>query len=168
MIENRPLLARLLLLFWAAAAVMGGLFAAAGLRLLGPGEKGGALLLLVLGLTLVAAGIVMGGLCWRIGRLRGPAIELSDEGLLDRRLSPRRIDWQTIDWRITFNGRAYAVQFDVSPAIRAGLGIYWPQRVLGMFSRLLGRPGLTLVTLGTGLSAHQLGGLIEPFKPPAT
>ncbi len=166
-IENRPLLPRLLLLFWIASAAMGLLFAVAGLRLLGPGEKGGAIALLLLGMTLTASGIIMGGLCWRISRIRGPAVELTSEGLLDHRLSPSRIAWQAIQWKIVFNGRTHNVQFDVTPSARRDLGIYWPQRVLSLFSRLLGRPAFTVVALGTGHSTHQLAALMEGFKPPA-
>ncbi|WP_395684945.1 hypothetical protein [Aestuariivirga sp.] len=166
-IGNRPLLARLLLLFWAAAVVMGALFALAGLRLLGPGEKGGAAVLLLLGMTLSLAGIIMSGLCWRIARLRGPAIELTATGLLDHRFSPGLIPWEALTWKIVFNGRGYSVQFDVEPASRTTLSIYWPQRALGLFNSLLGQPRFTLVALGTGHSAHGLGDMLAGFKPAA-
>jgi hypothetical protein len=167
-IQNRPLLARLLLLFWAAAMVMGLMFALAGVRLVGPGEKAGAVILLLLGLTLCLAGLVMTGLCWRISSLRGPAVELTGEGLRDLRFSPELIPWEMLSWRVLFNGRSYSVQFDVAPDTRARLRIYWPQRALGLFNRMLGHPRFTLATLGTGHSAHALGELLKEFKPPSS
>ena len=88
-IENRPLMARLLLLFWAAEIMVGLLFMLTGANMLGPSENGGAMMLMLMGLVLVAAGVVMTGLCWRIAWIRGPAIEMSAEGLLDRRLAPQ-------------------------------------------------------------------------------
>ena len=59
LIPNRPLLPRLLLLFWVAEIAVGLLFAVAGYGLLRPGENGGAVVLMLMGLVLVVAGIVM-------------------------------------------------------------------------------------------------------------
>ncbi len=163
-IANRPHLARLLLLFWLAEVAVGLLFAAGGLRLFGPSENGGAAVLILMGLVLTAAGVVMAGLCWRIARLRGAAIEMTAEGLLDRRLSERRLPWAAIRWKVMFNGRSYAVQFDLSEPVRSEAAICWPQRALGLFSRMLRHPEFTLSTLGTGISAHELGKRLERFS----
>ena len=164
-IANRPLTARLLLLFWVAEVAVGLLFARAGARLVGPSENGGAAVLIVMGLVLVAAGIVMAGLCWRSGRITGAAIELGPEGLLDRRLSDQRLPWQAIRWKVIFNGRSYAVQFDLAEPTRSDARIHWPQRALGLLSRSLRQPEFTVSTLGTGLSAHALAKRLERFSP---
>ena len=163
-IPNRPMLARLLLLFWVAEIALGLLFAAAGYELLGPGENGGAAVLIVMGLVLTLAGIIMAGHCWRIARLSGNAIELNDAGLLDRRLSNHPIAWDAISWKVIFNGRSYAVQMDVAEPARSAARICWPARTLGLFSRMLRQPEFTVSSLGTGLSAHEIGERISPFK----
>jgi hypothetical protein len=164
-IENRPLLARLLLMFWVAEIGVGLLFALAGARLLGPSENGGAVILILMGLVLVAAGVLMTGLCWRVARIRGAAIEMTAEGLLDRRLAERLIPWEALSWKVIFNGRSYSLQLTVANTLRHKVGILWYQRALGLFSRLFRHPEFTVTTLGTGLSAHELASHMERFKP---
>lgn len=168
LIANRPMLPRLLLLFWLAEIAVGLLFALAGLRLLGPGENGGAAVLMLMGLVLVLAGIIMAGHCWRIARLSGNAIEMTEAGLMDRRLSAKPIAWDAISWKVIFNGRSYAVQMDVREPSRTAAQIAWPSRALGLFSRMLRQPEFTVATLGTGLSAHDLGQRMTAFRPPTT
>lgn len=163
-IANRPLLPRLLLLFWVAEIAVGVLFAAAGYELLGPSENGGAAVLILMGLVLVVAGVVMAGHCWRIARLSGNAIEMSEAGLMDRRLSARPIPWEAISWKVIFNGRSYALQMDVTEPARSAAGIGWPARALGLFSRMLRQPEFNVATLGTGLSADDLGKRMAGFK----
>jgi|GEM_PF-4003922 len=167
LIANRPMLPRLLLLFWVAEIAVGLLFALAGYQLLGPGERGGAVVLMLMGLVLVLAGIVMTGHCWRSARLAGNAIEMTGAGLMDRRLSSRPIPWEAISWKIIFNGRSYALQMNIAEPAGSAAHIFWPARALGLFSRLLGQPEFTLATLGTGLSAHELARRMERFHPPA-
>ena len=166
-IQNRPLIARLLLLFWLAEVTVGLLFVAAGVKLWGPQENGGAAMLMLMGAVLSAAGAVMTGLCWRVSRIRGAAIELSAEGLLDRRLSLKRLPWEAIRWKVIFNGRSYSLQLDLTEPVRSESRIFWPQRALGLFSKTLRQPEFTVVTLGTGLSAHQLAQRFETYKPAA-
>lgn len=166
-IENRPLLARLLLMFWAAETGVGLLFALAGVRLLGHAGNGGAAMLIVMGLVLAAAGVVMAGLCWEVARIRGAAVEMTAEGLLDRRLADMRIPWEAISWNVMFNGRSYSVQMNIAEPVRRQAGIRWHQRALGLFSRMLRHPEFTVTTLGTGLSAHDIGSRMESFKPAA-
>lgn len=166
LIVNRPTLPRLLLLFWVAEIAMGLLFAWAGVKLLGPAENGGAMVLIVMGLVLAAAGLVMAGLCWRIARLRGNAIEITEAGLLDRRLSQEIIPWEAISWKVIFNGRSYSLQVDVTEPARSAAGMFWPPRAMGLFSRMLRQPEFTVSALGTGLSAHDIAKRLEAFKPP--
>ncbi len=116
---------------------------------------------------LAAAGVVMASLSWRIARLKGPALELSDRGLLDRRLSPQVIPWAAIRWKVVFNGRSYSLQFDIAEPHRSGTAVYWDQRVMGWLNRLFRFPELTVVTLGTGKSAEVLGRELAKFSPPA-
>jgi hypothetical protein len=163
-IASRPTVPRLLLLFWLAEIAVGLLFAAAGYELLGPGENGGALVLMVMGLVLTLAGIVMAGHCWRIASLSGTAIEMTDAGLMDRRLSARLIPWEAISWKVIFNGRSYALQMDVAEPARSAAGIAWPSRALGLFSRLLRQPEFNVASLGTGLSAHGIGQRMAGFR----
>ena len=86
---------------------------------------------------------------------------------LDRRITPAIIPWEAISWRVLFNGHGYSVKFDVAEPVRQGLRLPPPQRVLGMFNRLLRYPAFIILTLGTGLSAHQIGARLEGFKPAA-
>lgn len=164
-IPNRPFWARVLLPFWVLQMAMGALFAAAGLRMLGPGENGAAVILILMGLLLVTAGAVLAGLSWRIASLRGNAIEMTAEGLLDRRLARQRIPWEAISWKVIFNGRSYSVQMDVAEQARNTLGLYWHQRASGLVSRMLRQPELSVVSIGTGLSAHEIAARMQRFRP---
>ncbi|MFO1130617.1 MAG: hypothetical protein U1E16_01175 [Hyphomicrobiales bacterium] len=166
LIANRPTLPRLLLLFWVAEIAVGLLFGAAGYGLLGPSENGGAVVLIVMGAVLTLAGLVMAGHCWRVARLSGNAIEMTDAGLMDRRLSVRPIAWEAISWKVIFNGRSYALQMDVAEPERSAAGITWSARALGLFSRLLRQPEFNVASLGTGLSAHGLAERMRDFRSP--
>jgi hypothetical protein len=165
LIPNRPLVARLLLLFWVAEIAVGVLFALAGYGLLRPSENGGAAVLIIMGVVLCLAGMVMVGHCWRIANLVGNAIELTDAGLLDRRLSANPIPWDTISWKVIFNGRSYSLQMNIAEPARSAAGIAWPARALGLLSRVLRQPEFAIASLGTGLSAHDIGERFAPFKP---
>jgi len=165
LIPNRPLVARLLLLFWVAEIAVGVLFALAGYGLLRPSENGGAAVLIIMGVVLCLAGIVMVGHCWRIVNIVGNAIELTDAGLLDRRLSANPIPWDTISWKVIFNGRSYSLQMNIAEPARSAAGIAWPARALGLLSRVLRQPEFAIASLGTGLSAHDIGARFAPFKP---
>lgn len=165
LIPNRPLVARLLLLFWVAEIAVGVLFALAGYGLLRPSENGGAAVLIIMGVVLCLAGMVMVGHCWRIANLVGNAIELTDAGLLDRRLSANPISWDTISWKVIFNGRSYSLQMNIAEPARSAAGIAWPARALGLLSRVLRQPEFAIASLGTGLSAHDIGARFAPFKP---
>jgi hypothetical protein len=166
-IENRPLLARLLLMFWVAMIGVGLLFILAGANMLRFGENGGliVLMLVLVGLLLVVAGVVMCGLCWQVARLKEPAVEMTAEGLLDRRLAPGMIPWEAISWNVIFNGRSYSLQLDIAEPVRSTAGIYWHQRALALFSRMLRQPPFAVVTLGTGLAAEDIGRRMTAFKP---
>lgn len=165
-IANRPTLPRLLLLFWLAEICVGLLFAMAGYELLGPGENGGATVLMLMGGVLTVAGIIMAAHCWRSASLAGNAIEMTEAGLLDRRLASRPIPWEAISWKVIFNGRSYAVQMNVAEPARSAAGLAWHARALGLFSRMLRQPELNVSTLGTGLSAHDIGARMIAFRPP--
>jgi len=164
-IENRPLIARLLLMFWVAEIGVGLLFVLAGANLLRPAENGGPILLMVMGLVLVLAGLVMTGLCWRIARLKGPAIEMTAAGLTDHRLARRPIPWEAISWKVIFNGRSYSLQLDIAEPHRKSVGVFWYQRALGLFSRMLRQPEFNVATLGTGLSAEEIGQRMASYRP---
>lgn len=166
LIPNRPLIARLLLLFWVAEIAVGVLFVVAGYGLLRPNENGGAAVLIIMGVVLCLAGAIMVGHCWRIATLSGNAIELTDTGLLDRRLSAGPIPWDAIAWKVIFNGRSYSLQMNIAEPARSAAGIAWPARALGLLSKLLRQPEFVIAALGTGLSAHDIGARIKPFKPP--
>jgi hypothetical protein len=165
LIPNRPLIARLLLLFWVAEIAVGVLFAVAGYGLLRPSENGGAAVLIIMGVVLCLAGVVMAAHCWRIATLSGNAIELTEAGLLDRRLSARPIPWDTISWKVIFNGRSYSLQMNIAEPARSVAAIAWPARALGLLSTMLRQPEFAIAALGTGLSAHDIGARITPFKP---
>ncbi|MCA3562540.1 MAG: hypothetical protein IOC82_16100 [Aestuariivirga sp.] len=166
LLPNRPILPRLLLLFWVAEIAVGVLFAVAGYGLLGPSGNGGAAVLILMGLVLAVAGAVMAGHCWRSARLTGNAIEMTEAGLMDRRLSAHPIPWEAISWKVIFNGRSYALQMDVAEPAQSAAQIAWSARALGLFSRLLRQPEFNVAALGTGLSAHDIGQRMAAFKPP--
>ena len=165
-IPNRPFWARLLVPFWAIEVLMGLYFAWIGLSRLGPGENGMAVLLLVMGLLLAAAGVVMTGLAFRVARIRGTALEFTAEGFRDHRLSPILIPWEALRWKVIFNGRGHSLQFDLEPGFRKGFRAYWHQRALAGFNRLFKQPEFTVVTLGTGLNARDIGKRLEAYKAP--
>lgn len=165
LIACRPLVPRLLLLFWIAEIVVGALFFLAGVNLLGPQENGGAVVLMLMGLVLVAAGLVAGSQCWRAATISGHAIEMTEAGLLDRRLSARIIPWEAIGWKLLFNGRSYAVYISVSEPGRSEAGIAWHARAAGLFNKLLRHPEFSVASLGTGLSAHEIAQRMAAFKP---
>ena len=165
-IPNKPFWARLLVPFWAIEVLMGLYFAWIGLSRLGPGENGMAVLLLVMGLLLAAAGVVMTGLAFRVALLKGNALEFTDEGFRDHRLSPGLIPWEALRWKIIFNGRGHSLQFDLEPDFRKGFRAYWHQRAMARFNRLFKQPEFTVVTLGTGLNARDIGKRLEAYKAP--
>ncbi len=166
-IHNRPFWARILTVFWAVEVAVGLVFAGVGASWLGAGENGLAGVTIGCGLLLAVVGVVMTGVSWRVWRLgQGPAIEMRDGGLVDRRIADATIPWAAISWAVIFNGRSYSLQFDVAPPERAALDVHWEQRLMGRFNRLFNYPELTMVTLGTAKSAHALGSLMESFKSP--
>lgn len=163
-IPNRPFWARLLVPLWAVEVLMGLYFAWIGFSRLGPAENGMAVLLLVMGLLLAAAGVAMTGLSWQVARLSGPALEFTAEGFRDHRLAPVLIPWQALRWKVIFNGRGHSLQFDLEPDFRKGFQAYWHQRAMARFNRLFKQPEFTVVTLGTGLTARQIGRRMEAFR----
>ena len=165
LIPNQPLIARLLLLFWLAEIGVGVLFVVAGYGLLRPSENGGAATLIIMGVVLCLAGVVMAAHCWGIAKLTGNTIELTEFGLLDRRLSASPIPWEAISWKVIFNGRSYSLQMNIAEPERSKAGIAWSARALGLISRVLRQPEFAIAALGTGLSAHDIGARITPFKP---
>ena len=66
-------------------------------------------------------------------------------------------------WKVVFNSRAYSLQFDVRPPQREALEVYWEQPVMGRFNRMFKYPELTIVTPGTGRTAHQQADLMARF-----
>ncbi|WP_373505654.1 hypothetical protein [Aestuariivirga sp.] len=165
LIANKPFWARILAPFWVIETGSGLVFAWVGSSWLGGEENGVAWVLIAGGLLLAVAGVIMARLSWRVARLADAALELSDAGLLDRRLSPDLIPWEAIAWKVVFNGRSYSLQFDLTEPQRSGLAVYWDQKLVGRFNRLFGFPEFTAVTLGTGLTAHHLGECFSQFRP---
>jgi hypothetical protein len=92
---------------------------------------------------------------------------LRPEGLLDRRLSRTVIPWDKVNWKILFNGRSYALKFDVEEPARQSLALSPMHRLAAAFSRVWRHPEFTVHTLGTGLSAHQIGEKLKNFRAPA-
>ncbi len=164
-IENRPRWAWAFTVLWAVETLAGIGFAASGVMWLGAHENGAAAVLIGMGLLLVAAGIVMTAQSFRVARLKGAAIIMSDDGLTDRRLSEKAIPWDAITWRIVFNGRSYSLHFSVAEPARSRLAPYWEQRALGRFNRLFGYPEFAMVTLGTGKNLGALADVMQRFRP---
>jgi hypothetical protein len=165
-IPNRPFWARLLLPFWALEAAMGLLFARTGAGWLGPSENGMAVLLIAMGLMLAAAGVVMTGLCWRIARLKGPAIEIGPGGLRDHRLSSALLPWEDVSWTVRFNGLSHGLYLDVAEPRRSSFRPYWHQKAVALFNRLFRYPEFSIATLGTGLGAQGIAKRLAAFKAP--
>jgi hypothetical protein len=161
-IANRPFWARIFAIFWLIEIAAGLGFAAS---CVAAKETGVAIALAVGGLLLAAVGTVMAASSLRIWRLKGPAIAMSGEGLIDNRIAPQSIPWTAITYKVVFNSRAYSLQFDVDPPAREAIDVYWEHRLMGKFNRLLKFPELTVLTLGTGRSAHEIAGLMARFRP---
>lgn len=164
-IANRPFWARVFTFIWAIEVFAGLGFAAGGAGMLGGRETGVAVVLIAAGLLLSVVGVVMTGISSRSAGLRGPAVEMRREGFRDYRISDTVISWDKIGWDVVFNGRAYSLQVEVDPALRKTMKVYWAQAAMGRFNRLFNYPELTVLTLGTGLTAHQLGELMSRFRP---
>ena len=162
-IANRPCWARIVAAFWIAEVCVGLGFVAMGRD---TAENGIAGVMIVGGVLLAAAGVVLAAIALRIALLKGTAIAMTGEGLIDRRIGDRLIPWAAITWKIIFNGRAYSLQFDVAPSVRKALDVYWEQRLMGRFNRVFKYPELTMAALGTGMAAPDLGALMARFKSP--
>lgn len=159
-IPNRPFWARALLFLCVIELGMGALFIYAGFTQ-------SSVLLPVLGVLIIALFLGLSAFAWPIAWLREAAIEMRPEGLLDRRIAPALIPWEAISWKILFNGRSYSVKFNVAEPAYRGIALSPPNRLAAAFSRLWRHPEFTIHTLGTGLSAHQLGEKLKYFKEPA-
>lgn len=159
-IPNRPLWARALIFLSVIEVGMGLLFLYAGLS-----QSSG--LVLALGGLITALFLGVAAYAWPAAWLKEPAIEMRPEGLLDRRLAPFVIPWEAISWRVQFNGHAYSLKFDVAEPIRQNLPLSPLHRLAATFSRIWRHPEFTVHTLGTGLSAHQIGEKLKQFKLPA-
>ena len=159
-ISSRPFWARALIFLCVIELGMGLLFIFAGIT-----RSSG--LVLVLGTLITALFVWLAAFAWPIAILRDPAIEMRPEGLLDRRFSQGVIPWEAISWRVVFNGRSYSLKFDVAEPARLALALSPMQRLAAALNRAWRHPEFTLHTLGTGLSAHQLGEKLKTFKAPA-
>ncbi len=158
-IPNRPFWARALLFLCVVELGMGLLFISAGIT-----QSSG--FVLVLGGLITALFLWLAAFTWPIAWLREPALELRPEGLLDRRLTCSVIPWESVNWKILFNGRSYSLKFDVAEPSRTSLKLSPLHRLAAAFSRVWRHPEFTAHTLGTGLSAHQLGEKFKQFKAP--
>ena len=158
-IENRRFWARVLTLFWVAEVIMGLGFAATGIGWLGGEDIGLAAVMIVCALLLAGVGVMMTALSWRIARLKGAAIEMSEAGFLDRRIAEAVTPWNAIAWKIVFNSRSYSLQFDAAAPHGAALRRHWDLRLMGRFNRFFKYPEFTVVTLGAGFK----GGEVTPL-----
>ncbi len=86
-IENHPFWARVLTVFWLGEILFGAFVTATGVSWLGGEENGAAVVMILGGLLVIGAGLVMSEVSWRVARLKGAAIEMTDQGFRDRRLS---------------------------------------------------------------------------------
>lgn len=164
-IANRPFWARVFAVFWLIEIAVGLSFSAGGIGLAGSGESGVVAVLFACGLILAAVGVVMAASALRIWSLKGPAIEMRTDGFIDRRTADQLIPWQAISWKVVFNSRTYSLQLDVKPPEREALKVHWEQGLMGRLNRMFKYPELTVLTLGTGKTAHQLADLMARFKP---
>ncbi len=79
-IANRTFWARISAMFWLIEIVVGLSFAAGGIGYIGSGQNGVAAVLVVCGLMLSGVGVVLAATSFRIWLLKGPAIEMRQEG----------------------------------------------------------------------------------------
>jgi hypothetical protein len=166
-IENRPFRARLLVLFWMVEIGVGLAFAAAGAARMGSGENGVAGVMIAGGVLLSIVGVIMAAISWRIARIRGPVLTLGPSGLMDRRICEQVIPWSAVSWKIIFNGRAYALQFDVAEPERSSLDPYWEQQAIGKFNSLFRYPEFSVAALGTGRTIYDLADIMKRYKAPS-
>jgi hypothetical protein len=167
-IQNRRFWPGVFTVIWAVETVVGLSFAAFGASRLGRTENGAALFIVILGVALGVAGAMMVAVCWRSARLKGPAIEMSEAGFRDFRLSPLVLLWGDLEWKVVFNGLAWSLQFDLQPEKRAVYRIGGPYRLLAAINRAFRYPEFPVLTLGTGRTAHHLAKLMEKFRTPGS
>jgi hypothetical protein len=164
-IENRPFWPRVMVAFWVFEAIMGLVFAVMGAGWLGGAENGAAILFIAMGLVLALTGAAMSNVTWQIANLEGPAIELTEAGFRDFRLSKIQIAWNDLQWKLVFNGWSWSLQFDLGGPGRQLYRVSWGYRLLARFNRMFSYPEFTVLTLGTGRTAQQLAEAIGQFKP---
>ena len=164
-IENQPFWAKILTLFWAAEMLFGAVLAGVGATWLGGPDGWPGAAVMVVGLLLVMAGAMMADISWRIARLVGPAIEMTPQGLRDRRLSDVMMPWHDLDWRLVFNGKSHSLQFDLRPALRNQVRLTWAHALMAALNRLFRYPEFTILTLGTGMSAAGIAEHMRSFRP---
>jgi hypothetical protein len=82
-------------------------------------------------------------------------------------LARRTIPWEAVSWTVIFNGRSYSLQLNIAEPHRSEAGIFWYQRALDLFSRMLRHAEFNVATLGTGLSAEDIGQRMADFRPQA-
>lgn len=167
-ITNRPFWARILTAFWVAETMLGLAFVAMGASWIGAEHPVFVAGLFIGGLVLAGIGAPMAANSWRIARLKGTAIEMTDAGFRDHRIAETLTPWQAIAWKIVFNGRSYSLQFDVAQPHRDALLVHWDQRLLGHLNQVLGYPEFTVVTLGTQHGVDDLAHLMGQFRPSKT
>ena len=160
-ISNRPFWAIVFTVFWVVEIVFGGFIIATGVSWLGGRENGAAVVIILGGVLVMAAGVMMVDVSWQVARLKGAAIEITPQGFRDRRLNETVIAWADITHKVVFNGRAYSLQFDLTPQARAGYCVSWGNRMMGALNRFFKYPEFTIVTLGTGKTAHEIARLMD-------
>ncbi len=105
----------------------------------------------------------MSEVSWRVARLKGAAIEMTDQGFRDRRLS------ETLIPGATSTGGSFST---ASPGAFSSIWhqaarchrVSWGNRMMGKLNRTFKYPEFTILTLGTGKTAHEIADLMKAFK----
>jgi hypothetical protein len=153
----------LLCIFWAPVAGAALIFLLGGLWLLLSRPLAGAILA-TCGVILLPITTAMLAICLQCLRLDGPLIELSPDGLRDRRISEETLPWERLIWRAVATPRGPAPpQFWTDRPIAAR----WPYRLLAILNMVLRQPPYTVLPPATGKTAAELAALMSRFRAPS-
>ena len=130
------------------------------------------LLFTVLAALVMAAGVT--GVMSALDMLRAPAplLHIDREGLRDLRLSDRTIPWEALEWRRVILSAVRANGDTVQLRLLAPVPLRPAARALALANRALGRPPLSVLTVGLEIGASEIARAMtrhkEPWERPGT
>lgn len=162
-VPSRPFASRAFGVFWILEALLGLIFAGAGVVL--GGEWWFVATMLGLGLFLAFVGSLLAALSFARSRIKGPLLIIGPEGLRDAGIVNRMIPWPAISWRYVVYFRGASIMYEIDEAIAGPLNLSLPVRIMALFNRAFGYERFSLMSMGTGKSLEELSQLLSAYKP---